>query len=110
MNYSYFPGCTLRTHGKALDTAARLSAAKLGIELRELPQWQCCGGYQQIKDPEHAKTLSGLVLESAGSFGAEMLITACPLCRCNLNRSGDLPVYYFTQLLAQALGVVEETV
>ena len=48
------------------------------------------------------------IMESASGFGAEMLITACPLCMYNLNRSGKLPVYYFTELLAEALGVKEE--
>ena len=35
---------------------------------------------------------------SAAGFGADMLITACPLCRYNLNTAGNgaLPVYYFT--------------
>ena len=44
------------------------------------------------------------------SFGADMLITACPLCKYNLNKnaSSELPVYYFTELLAEALGVKEE--
>ena len=38
-----------------------------------------------------------------------MLITACPLCRYNLNKTENgLPVYYFTELLAEALGVKEE--
>ena len=32
-----------------------------------------------------------------------------PLCRYNLNKTeGSLPVYYFTELLAEALGVKEE--
>ena len=37
-------------------------------------------------------------------------ITACPLCLYNLNKSGNgkLPVHYFTELLAEALGVKEE--
>lgn len=48
--------------------------------------------------------------ESAAGFGADMLITACPLCKYNLNKnSGNkMPVYYFTELLAEALGVKEE--
>ena len=39
-----------------------------------------------------------------------MLIPACPLCMYNLNKSGSgkIPVYYFTELLAEALGVKEE--
>ena len=51
------------------------------------------------------------IIESAEGFGADMLITACPLCMYNLKKStvnGDLPVYYFTELLAEALGVKEE--
>ena len=49
-------------------------------------------------------------MDSAKGFGADMLITACPLCMYNLkkNGTGDLPVYYFTELLAEALGVKEE--
>ena len=42
--------------------------------------------------------------------GAEMLITACPLCMYNLkhNATNGLPVHYFTELLAEALGVKED--
>ena len=50
------------------------------------------------------------IVDSAAGFGAEMLITACPLCMYNLNKSTDdkIPVVYFTELLAEALGVKEE--
>ena len=57
-----------------------------------------------------AKSMCQKISESAEGFGAEMLITACPLCMYNLNKSAkdSLPVYYFTELLAEALGVKEE--
>ena len=50
------------------------------------------------------------IMDSASGFGAEMLITACPLCQYNLtkNSNAKIPVYYFTELLAEALGVKEE--
>ena len=39
-----------------------------------------------------------------------MIITACPLCKYNLEKMGaDIPVVYFTELLAEALGVKEDT-
>ena len=39
-----------------------------------------------------------------------MIITACPLCKYNLVKSNaDIPVVYFTELLAEALGVKEDT-
>lgn len=70
---------------------------------------ECCGGYISLKEPDMAKSMSANIAHSAGGFGAEMLITACPLCRYNLTKSqSDLPVYYFTELLAEALGVKEE--
>ena len=51
MTYSYFPGCTLKTKGKDLDLWGRASMEALGIELQELPQWQCCGAvYPQARD------------------------------------------------------------
>ena len=41
--------------------------------------------------------------------GADLVVTACPLCRYNLARHSEgMPVVYFTELLAQALGVEEE--
>ena len=48
-----------------------------------------------------------MILASAKEKGAEEVITACPLCLYNLkvNGKGILPVTYFTELLAEALGV-----
>ena len=48
-----------------------------------------------------------ILMQSAAEFGAEMVITACPLCLYNLkkNSGSELPVVYFTELLAEALGV-----
>ena len=71
---------------------------------------ECCGGYVSLREKEMAKTMCDKIKESAAGFGAEILITACPLCMYNLNKSdeADIPVYYFTELLAEALGVKEE--
>ena len=69
---------------------------------------ECCGGYVAMEDPAFAEKRGGIVIENAADQGAEMLVTACPLCLYNLthNRGEDsLPVCYFTELLAEALGV-----
>lgn len=70
---------------------------------------ECCGGYMATEDKALASKKSTLVMDSAAENGADMMITACPLCLYNLtkNASGALPVYYFTELLAEALGVKE---
>ena len=70
---------------------------------------ECCGGYVAMEDPASAQKKSQKVLDSAASHGAEIVVTACPLCRYNLEKNGEseLPVVYFTELLAEALGVKE---
>lgn len=69
---------------------------------------ECCGGYLCMEDREAAKKRSNAVSDSAENHGAEQIVTACPLCRYNLVKNGsNLPVIYFTGLLAEALGVKE---
>ena len=71
---------------------------------------ECCGGYISVESPDAAKKNSNAIIENAKAQGAEMIITACPLCKYNLIKSGaDIPVVYFTELLAEALGVKEDT-
>ena len=71
---------------------------------------ECCGGYVSVESPELAKKNSNAVVSNAKAQGAEMMITACPLCKYNLVKNGaDIPVVYFTELLAEALGVKEDT-
>lgn len=71
---------------------------------------ECCGGYVVMESPELAEKKSNAVISNAVAQGADMIITACPLCKYNLQKSGsDIPVVYFTELLAEALGVKEDT-
>ena len=71
---------------------------------------ECCGGYVTLEDKELAVKKSSAVLESAKNAGAELIVTACPLCLYNLNKNGSPnvagspKVLYFTQVLAAALG------
>lgn len=70
---------------------------------------ECCGGYITLESKDLAKSKSQKVLNNALGKGAEMIVTACPLCKYNLDKNGcgDLPVVYITELLATALGVKE---
>ena len=70
---------------------------------------ECCGGYVTMEDPEFAKKKSLAVTNNATAMGADLIVTACPLCKYNLDKNGNnIPVVYFTELLAEALGVKEE--
>lgn len=68
---------------------------------------ECCGGYISLKEKELANQMCDKITDSAAGFEAECLVTACPLCKYNLAKSGKLPIVYFTELLAEALGVKE---
>ena len=69
---------------------------------------ECCGGYVTLENKPEAEKRSNRVLASAAEKGADTVVTACPLCLYNLKKNGghdDMAVVYFTELLAEALGV-----
>ena len=69
---------------------------------------ECCGGYMAIEDKASATEKSKKITSNAFGQGAEIIVTACPLCLYNLKKNGtDVPVVYFTELLAEALGIKE---
>lgn len=70
---------------------------------------ECCGGYVALENANLTKEKCMSVTDSAKLSGAEMIVTACPLCKYNLQKNGNsIPVVYFTELLADALGVKED--
>ncbi len=116
-------GCTLlRPKEVALDRPDRPSVFHEFLEaLGAKPvdfalATECCGAYQVVGNPEAATNLSYGIMHDAVRNGAEALALACPLCEYNLGRRQDkvremhadlpdIPVYYFTQLMAVAFGL-----
>ena len=91
MVFSYYPGCTLKTKGKALDQSARACAEALGFTLNELPEWQCCGAvYPQTTDEIATRLSSVRALMSAKEQGRD-LVTLCSACHHVIKRvNGDM--------------------
>lgn len=80
MTYSYYPGCTLKTKGKDLDRYGRFAAEKLGVTLKEIADWQCCGGAYTMARDEIASKLSAVrTLASARDEGNDV-VTLCSAC------------------------------
>lgn len=71
---------------------------------------ECCGGYITLEDTKQAEKRSGAVASSAKDMGADFMITACPLCLYNIKKHSNtgLEIKYFTEVLAEALGIKEE--
>lgn len=79
----------------------------------------CCGSYHTVSNAEIVVKLGYEIIKNARTRGAEAIITSCPLCAFNLDdRQKEIaekyidfepmPVLYFTQLMAIALGLGEE--
>lgn len=120
-------GCTLlRPKEVALDKPDNPELfhkfmSTLGAEVVDFSMaTECCGSYQVLGNPDAALQVSYDILSDAANNGADALILTCPLCDYNLSRRQDLmlgkfegakdmPVYYFSQLLALALGLSPDT-
>lgn len=89
MKYSYYPGCTLRTKAKMLDTYARASAMVLGVELEEIENWQCCGGVYPLGSDEIATKLSSIRILNEAKEKGQDLVTLCSACHHVIKRVND---------------------
>ena len=110
-------GCLLLKPGKEIGlddpeepTILHEFIDALGCTLVDFPsQVDCCGSYLVMREPEKAQALSNGIVDEAADYGAETIVTACPLCQSNLDKSQTsdegVPILYFTQLLAIALGL-----
>jgi heterodisulfide reductase subunit B len=84
----------------------------LGADVVKSPyRTECCGAYLSVTEEGVARDTVDRIIDSARSVGAEALITACPLCRYNLENCAaedgkePIKVYYFSELLAEAMGL-----
>jgi heterodisulfide reductase subunit B len=77
---------------------------------------ECCGSYLSVSLPAAATEASYRVLRSAQMNGAKAIAVTCPLCFYNMDHRQEaikeafldfpgLPVLFFSQILAWALGV-----
>ena len=97
-------------HPVAMDNVM----AALGAEpVRWSRKTDCCGQSMAVAEGELVTELTNRVTQAAKEAGAEAIATACPLCMMNLDTRqkpatpGEalLPVFFFTELAAVALGV-----
>jgi len=80
MSYSYYPGCSLHSTGLEYGLSTRAVFHHLGLELRELPGWNCCGASSaHTLDPTAALALPARTLALAQGKQAD-LVTPCAAC------------------------------
>jgi heterodisulfide reductase subunit B len=90
MKVSYFPGCTLKTSGKNFEDSAVASARILGIDMVELPRWNCCGTVYSLTSDDLMHNLGPLRnLLRVQEQGDDRVVTLCSMCYNTLKRAND---------------------
>ena len=89
----------------------------LGAEVVDNPfKIECCGSYHTIEEKNLVSNRAYRITNFAIERGSDAIVLSCPLCRFNLDVRGkeaekmyknykQVPVYYYTQLIAVALGL-----
>lgn len=89
---AYYQGCSLEGLAGEYDLSTRAVCAALGIELVEIPDWNCCGSTPAHSlDPVLSAALAGRNLAIAAGQGCDTVMTPCPGCLKSLK--GALKVY-----------------
>jgi len=99
MKYAYFPGCSLHSTAAEYDESTREVCEALGIELKEIPDWNCCGATSAHSlSHELSVALPLRNLSKAEEMGLNV-IAPCAAC-FNRLKSADMAVKEDPKLLA----------
>ena len=91
MDLSYYPGCTLKTKAKNFEDSAIASMAILGVNLVELPRWNCCGTVYSLAEDgliHHVAAVRTLI--RVKEQGSNKVVTLCSFCYNTLKRANLL--------------------
>lgn len=81
MELAYYPGCSLKESSSLYDVQNKLVFGKLGIELKELDDWGCCGATSASKiDDFLAIAMPARNLGIAEASGHSEMIIPCSAC------------------------------
>jgi len=88
LKYHYFPGCSVLGTGRACEESTQAVIKELGVELKEIDDWNCCGATAYMSVDEHnALALAARNLALAEKEGATQMTTPCSGCYLTLNKS-----------------------
>jgi heterodisulfide reductase subunit B len=89
MNIGYYPGCALHGSSNDYEQSVRACLGALGVELRELDDWICCGATAAHSlNHKLAVALPARNLAIAERDGFEEMLAPCPMCSAQLLKAG----------------------
>ena len=91
MELSYYPGCSLKTKTKNFEDSSIASMTALGIDLKELPRWNCCGAVYSLADDDLIHQVAPVRnLIRVKEIGQDKMTTLCSFCFNTLKRANLL--------------------
>src|SRR5512143_1475491 len=85
MKIGFFPGCSLEGSSREYNESLQAIAPVLGIELAEVPDWNCCGATAaHTLNPKLALALPARILALAERAGLDELVVPCSACYSRL--------------------------
>ncbi len=81
MEIAYYPGCSLHASSELYDIQCKLVFNKLGLELKEIEDWNCCGATAASKTNEFLSiALPARNLGLADATGLSEIVIPCSSC------------------------------
>ena len=92
MKYAYFPGCSIHhSTAKEYEKSCLAVSRELGIELEEIPGWNCCGSIDAVYsyDPNASLALAARNFTLAEKLSSN-IVTLCSACYFTLSRANKI--------------------
>ena len=81
MRIGYYPGCSLLGSSREFDESVRAVAKAIGLELVEVPDWNCCGASSaHVLDHKLSLALPAKILAQAEAVGLTEELAPCAAC------------------------------
>lgn len=88
MEYLFYPGCALDASSSHYAESAHAVCDRLGITLRDLDDWSCCGATAYVgTDEDKSVAYSARNLALVEQAGGEQVVTACSGCYVQLRKA-----------------------
>lgn len=85
---AYYPGCALLTIDRAYNNSSKLVSKKMGVELVELPDYNCCGiGEMKSKGAVSLYLPLRNMMLAKSRLGSKDLVMACSVCYHEFSRA-----------------------
>jgi len=88
--FLYYPGCSMSGTAKGYADSLEAIAEPLGIDLREVDDWSCCGASEYFSIGPlrgYALVARNLALAQRDANGSRILVAPCSQCYVNLAKT-----------------------